>query len=184
VSERHWVIRVWSPAGTKDFYSSLCVQTGSGVHPASYPVGTGGPFPGGKAWPGCDADHSLPSSAEVMKELEIYILSPKAAPWHVVGLLYFTYSIVCTHILYLFRHINFYKIYLNYQNSIIIWICLTSSTTGKTNEDKKPVPLFHRYECRPVAAKQFSSSAVRNYIPCVVKYPSHQRNVSNKSWIC
>jgi hypothetical protein len=25
------------------------VQTGSGVHPSSYPLGTGGSFPGGKA---------------------------------------------------------------------------------------------------------------------------------------
>jgi hypothetical protein len=25
------------------------VQNGSGVHPASYPVGTGSPFPGGRA---------------------------------------------------------------------------------------------------------------------------------------
>jgi hypothetical protein len=25
------------------------VHTGSGVHPASYPLDTGGPFPGGKA---------------------------------------------------------------------------------------------------------------------------------------
>jgi hypothetical protein len=25
------------------------VQTGSGAHPASYPMGTGGSFPGGKA---------------------------------------------------------------------------------------------------------------------------------------
>jgi hypothetical protein len=31
-------------------------------------VGTGGPFPGGKARPGRDADHSPPSSAEVMNE--------------------------------------------------------------------------------------------------------------------
>jgi hypothetical protein len=42
----------------KDFSSSLCVQTGSGAHPASCPMGTGGPFPGGKARPGRDADHS------------------------------------------------------------------------------------------------------------------------------
>jgi hypothetical protein len=34
------------------------VQTGSGAHPASYPMGTGGQFPGGKARPGRDADHS------------------------------------------------------------------------------------------------------------------------------
>jgi hypothetical protein len=30
---------------------SLCVQTGSGAHPASYPMGTGVPFPRGKAQP-------------------------------------------------------------------------------------------------------------------------------------
>jgi hypothetical protein len=30
-----------------DFSSSTCVQTGSGAHPASYPMGTGGSFPGG-----------------------------------------------------------------------------------------------------------------------------------------
>jgi hypothetical protein len=42
-------IGVRSPAGAKDFSSSLCVQTGSGAHPASCPVGTGGPFPGGKS---------------------------------------------------------------------------------------------------------------------------------------
>jgi len=26
-----------------------CIQTGSGAHPASYPMGTSGYFPGGKA---------------------------------------------------------------------------------------------------------------------------------------
>jgi hypothetical protein len=33
------------------------VQTSSGAQPAFYPMGTGVPFPGGKAWPGRDADH-------------------------------------------------------------------------------------------------------------------------------
>jgi hypothetical protein len=56
------------PAGAKDFFSILCVQTGSGVHPASSPMGTGCPFPGGKARPGRDADHSPPSSSEVVNE--------------------------------------------------------------------------------------------------------------------
>jgi hypothetical protein len=51
-----------------DFSSSPCVQTGSGAHLASYPMGTGGPFPGGKARPGRDADHSPPSSADVKNE--------------------------------------------------------------------------------------------------------------------
>jgi hypothetical protein len=49
-------------------FSNLCVQTGSGAHPASCTMGTGGSFPGGKGWPGLDADHSPLSSAEVKKE--------------------------------------------------------------------------------------------------------------------
>jgi hypothetical protein len=53
-------IGVRSPTGAEDFSSSPCVQTGSGAH--LDPMGTGGPFPGGKARPGRDADHSPPSS--------------------------------------------------------------------------------------------------------------------------
>jgi hypothetical protein len=51
-------------------------------------MGTRGPFPRGKVWPGCDADHSPPSSAEVKNEYELYLLSPQAPPWHVAGSLY------------------------------------------------------------------------------------------------
>jgi hypothetical protein len=54
-------IGVLSPAGAKDFSSSPCVQTGSGAHPASYTMGTGGPLPGGRARQGSDA-------AEVVNE--------------------------------------------------------------------------------------------------------------------
>jgi hypothetical protein len=43
----------------EDFSFLHSVQTGSGVHPAPYRMGTGDSFPGGKA------DHSPPSSAEV-----------------------------------------------------------------------------------------------------------------------
>jgi hypothetical protein len=42
-------IGVRSPAGAEDFSSDLCVQTGSRAHPASCPMGTGGPFSGGKS---------------------------------------------------------------------------------------------------------------------------------------
>jgi hypothetical protein len=42
----------------KDFSSILCIQTGSGAHPASCTMGTGGPFPETKARPGREADHS------------------------------------------------------------------------------------------------------------------------------
>jgi hypothetical protein len=61
-------IGVRSPTGAKDFSCSLCVQTGSVAHPASCTIGTGGHFPGGKARPGRDADHSSPSTAEVVNE--------------------------------------------------------------------------------------------------------------------
>jgi hypothetical protein len=54
--------------GKEDFSSSFCVQTGSRAHPASWPMGTGGLFLGGKAWQGRDAGHSPPSSAEVENE--------------------------------------------------------------------------------------------------------------------
>jgi hypothetical protein len=61
-------IEVRSPRGGEDFSSSPCVQTGSEAHPAFYPMGTWGSFPGGKVRPGRDADHSPPSSAEVKNE--------------------------------------------------------------------------------------------------------------------
>jgi hypothetical protein len=54
--------KVQSPTEAKDFSSSLCVQTRSEAHPDS------GPFPGAKARPGRDTEHSPPSSAEVENE--------------------------------------------------------------------------------------------------------------------
>jgi hypothetical protein len=64
----HWTAGVPSRTKAEDFFSNLCVQTGSGANIASYAVDTGGSFPGGKERPGRDADHSPPSSAEVKKE--------------------------------------------------------------------------------------------------------------------
>jgi hypothetical protein len=62
------VIGVQSPTEAKDFSSSLCVQTGSGAHPASCPIGTGGPFPRSKERSWHNADHSPPPSAKVKNE--------------------------------------------------------------------------------------------------------------------
>jgi hypothetical protein len=39
-----WAARVQFPA-LQDFFLLHSVQTGSGAHPASYPMGTGGSFP-------------------------------------------------------------------------------------------------------------------------------------------
>jgi hypothetical protein len=61
-------IAVRSPAEEKDFSSRLSVQTGFGAHPASYTMGTGGPFPGVNARSERDVDHTPPSSADVENE--------------------------------------------------------------------------------------------------------------------
>jgi hypothetical protein len=56
--------RVRFPAGAGNFSFHHRVQNGSGTHPASYPMGTRGFFPGDKA-AAREADHSPPSSTEV-----------------------------------------------------------------------------------------------------------------------
>jgi hypothetical protein len=58
-------LQAWS---SSKFNFLVYYHTNSEVHPAFYPVSTGGPLPGGKVWPGRDADHSLPSSADVKNE--------------------------------------------------------------------------------------------------------------------
>jgi len=55
-TEIHWMIGFRVPARAGNFSLHHCVQTGSGAHPVSYPMCTGGSFPGGKlaaawSWP-------------------------------------------------------------------------------------------------------------------------------------
>jgi hypothetical protein len=57
------------PAGAGNFSLHHRVQTGSGAHPASNPMGNMGPFPVR------EADHSPPSSAEVKECVELYLHS-------------------------------------------------------------------------------------------------------------
>jgi hypothetical protein len=54
------------------YYPLHVAQTGSGAHPASYPIDTGVLSPGVK-WPGREADHWTPTSAQVKN---LYIYSP------------------------------------------------------------------------------------------------------------
>jgi hypothetical protein len=63
-----------SPSRVKKFSLLHVVQTCSEAHPASYPMGTGGFFLGGKA-AGREADHSPPTNAEV-KKTWIYTSTP------------------------------------------------------------------------------------------------------------
>jgi hypothetical protein len=64
------------PVG-QEFSLLHVVQTGSGVHPTSYSMDSGGSFPGVKA-AGCESDHSPPASAEV-KKMWIYTSTPPYA---------------------------------------------------------------------------------------------------------
>jgi hypothetical protein len=50
-------------------------------------MGTFGPFPGAKARPGRDADHSPTSSVEDMNVKELYLLSPLRLNRFFMGLL-------------------------------------------------------------------------------------------------
>jgi hypothetical protein len=61
-------MKVRSATGAEDFSSNPCVQTGSGAHPASYPMGTGRSFPRGKVRLGRHVDHSPLFSAKVKNE--------------------------------------------------------------------------------------------------------------------
>jgi hypothetical protein len=63
-----------SPDRVQKFLLLHIVQTGSGVHPTSYKMGTGGSFPGVKLQ-GREADHSPPTSAEV-KNMWNYTSTP------------------------------------------------------------------------------------------------------------
>jgi hypothetical protein len=71
------------PGGGCEFFLRHHVQTGSGSHPASYPMGNGGGgcLSLGVKWRGHEADHSPPSSAEVKKCSELYFHSPNMPSW-------------------------------------------------------------------------------------------------------
>ena len=59
------------------------IQTGPGVHPASYTMGTGS-FPGVKR-PVRRLDHPPASSADVTEIVELYFYSLSGALWSVLG---------------------------------------------------------------------------------------------------
>jgi hypothetical protein len=75
-------IEVRSPTTEKDFSSSLCVQTGSGAHPASCTMGTGGSFPGKR-----DRGVMLTTHTHLVPRSRMSrIPLAQAPPWRVVGL--------------------------------------------------------------------------------------------------
>jgi hypothetical protein len=69
--------RVRIPSRSEGFSSSLCVQTSSEVHPASYPMGTGDSFPGPSV-----TLTTHPNLVPRSRMSRSYISSP---PWHLHG---------------------------------------------------------------------------------------------------
>jgi hypothetical protein len=65
-----WMIGVRFPTEAGNFPLRRHVHTGSGAHPASYPLSIGGFSPGVKR-PEREANHSPPSSAEVKECMEL-----------------------------------------------------------------------------------------------------------------
>jgi hypothetical protein len=63
------------PARAGYFSLHHCIHNGSGTHPASYPLGTRGSFPGVNR-PGREADRLPPSSAEVKECVKLYLHFP------------------------------------------------------------------------------------------------------------
>jgi hypothetical protein len=63
---------------------SAPVQTGPGVHPASYTMGTGSLSRGVKRT-GHGVEHPNPSSAGVKERVELYLYSLSGSSWAVLG---------------------------------------------------------------------------------------------------
>jgi hypothetical protein len=89
--------------GKKDFSCNFCVHTGSGAHPASCTMGTVGPFPGGKARPERNADHS-PHLYRGVEWVEAIYSLPLRVHRCVVGLLS---AFIYQYILYPFIFFHF-----------------------------------------------------------------------------
>jgi hypothetical protein len=65
-----WMAKVRFLAKIRDFSVLHSLQTGSEAHPATYLVGTGGSFPGGKEV-GYEYDYAPPSSSKVKNGADI-----------------------------------------------------------------------------------------------------------------
>jgi hypothetical protein len=94
-------IGVRFPAGDGNFSLQHHVQTGSGAHPASYPIGGRSYFPGVRR-ARREADNSPPSSAEV-KNAWRYTSTPP----------------ICLHCVVLVKHKDNFTFYINYYSVIM-----------------------------------------------------------------
>jgi hypothetical protein len=104
------------PERGRGFASNLCIQTGSGAHPASYTMGTGGSFPVVKRSRGLMLTIHPLLVPRLRKSRSYTSSHPNAPLWSVTGPLY----------LYLTLHASL----INFTNSAQI-------TTNFSNDTKK-----------------------------------------------
>jgi hypothetical protein len=94
------MIRVRFPEETGIFSLHHCVQTDSGAHPGSYPMGTDTLSLGLKR-PRREADHSPPSSAQVKECVNLCLHSLNTSSWSVAWwsawTTYFTFTFYMYH---------------------------------------------------------------------------------------
>jgi hypothetical protein len=89
-----WMIGSSIPGG--NFSLRHRVQTGSGAHPASYQMGTGGSFPGDWSWPLTSIYYRGQGMRGAIPPLPQYVLMAwcLVKHWDNFTLLYFTYSVL------------------------------------------------------------------------------------------
>jgi hypothetical protein len=97
-----WTSGVRSPTGAEDFSSSLCVQPGSGAHPVSSTVRTGGSFPRGlKRGRGVMLTTHPLLVPRLRKSRSYTSCHPNAPPWRVEGTL-----ALCKHLTFIFEFVE------------------------------------------------------------------------------
>jgi hypothetical protein len=96
------------PAGARDFYFLDSVRTGSGAHPASYPMGTEGSSSGGKAAVFSTAPREPGNTALVFLHLLCHLGHPSAPSLSFVSLAF----VLCSCSAYLPPHAHSARIWL------------------------------------------------------------------------
>jgi hypothetical protein len=123
---KDWTTGVRSSAGVKDISSSLCVQTCSEAHPASYSM-----VPGGKAWRGVTLTthpHLVPRSGMSRR----YSSSP---PWRLHGCSGTYFLGHCIAYAWIWEHSKRYRLRYNSTSNTATWaLCLPGGPATKQHD--------------------------------------------------
>jgi hypothetical protein len=91
-------VEVRVPVGARFFSHLTVIQIGSGAHPVPFLFsGYWGLFPRGVKWPGHEADHLPPTSAE-LRNTWIYTSTPHTSSWRSTSLIKYRDSYTFLHL--------------------------------------------------------------------------------------